>query len=597
MNDLLRLVRHTSHISRSAGFATPDATNQSSLLLISFLALGSCFSPPFRTSILPSFVRKRQQQQQQHPPGRRGRGRGAGERQPEPFSPILTTTTTASSPSTTTTEGPSTSSLEYSWKDQWYALTFASYVPNPSESAEATPASVFGHPLVLWRSQDKGRIYCADDVCPHRAAALSEGRLWDGKLECNYHGWQFNGDDGKCVTIPQLAEGASIPQRACLRMRECQVVEGIVWAWMGDDSSLPTKDPPRQDDGLDEDTGQRKGCILNDFQIDLPYDHSYLVENLIDPAHIPISHDRTPGGGKRENAEAYEMILDNDSMNSQGFTGRFRVESKKPDGLWTELRYDAPGVVRQYGTNPNITFGAALHCMPLSLGRSRLLFRVYFGGLPWFLMTMLQMKPKFLRDLNSCKILEQDVGLITTQEDHFARNPERSLEDDFLLLGSSDTFVGAYRRWLDMVGAGMPWFQGLASRSANMRTTPTSGAGNELAPALDPAHHRSSGQDNVETRYHRHVMHCPTTRKALERVQFFKQLSLVAAITCGSIVAGMIPFAGLLQISWRGQNMFRGFLMMGIPLFSTFFLGLRRFERAFFMSFKRKDQLRKEKGA
>jgi len=288
------------------------------------------------------------------------------------------------------------------------------------------------------------------------------------------------------------------------------------------------------------------------------------------------------------------MILDDKSFNCLGFTGRFRVESKKPDGLWTELRYDAPGVVRQYGTNPKITFGAALHCMPLSLGRSRLLFRVYFGGLPWFLMMMLQMRPKFLRDLNSCKILEQDVGLITTQEDHFARNTERSLEDDFLLLGSSDTFVGAYRRWLDMVGAGMPWFQGLASRSSNMQATNSSGM-NVLSPGLDPAHHRSSGQDNVETRYHRHVIHCPTTRKALERVQSLKQLSLVLAITCGTIIAGMIPSASLFQTHWQGRYLFRGFLM-GMPLFSISFLGLRRFERAFFVSFKRKEQLRKERG-
>ena len=87
-------------------------------------------------------------------------------------------------------------------------------------------------------------------------------------------------------------------------MRECQVVEGIVWVWMGDDK--PTKAVPTQGDTLDEMnpyTGKHKDYIINDFQIDLPYDHSYLVENLIDPAHIPISHDATSGGGKRENAQ------------------------------------------------------------------------------------------------------------------------------------------------------------------------------------------------------------------------------------------------------------------------------------------------------
>ena len=34
-------------------------------------------------------------------------------------------------------------------------------------------------------------------------------------------------EDG--VAIPQLEEGASVPRSACLRMRECRTVEGIVW--------------------------------------------------------------------------------------------------------------------------------------------------------------------------------------------------------------------------------------------------------------------------------------------------------------------------------------------------------------------------------
>ena len=188
--------------------------------------------------------------------------------------------------------------LDYDWKEQWYALTYADYVPNPSQSAETVPAAVFGHPLVLWRSKDNSIIHCADDVCPHRRAALTEGRVRDGKLECYYHGWQFQGtanatggtQAGDCTFIPQLAAGASIPKVACLRMRDCRIVEGIVWVWMGDD--IPTKDVPKQGDGLDPLTGARDGFYLNNFQIDLPYDHSYLVENLLDPAHISIRYAR-----------------------------------------------------------------------------------------------------------------------------------------------------------------------------------------------------------------------------------------------------------------------------------------------------------------
>ena len=62
------------------------------------------------------------------------------------------------------------------------------------------------------------------------------------------------------------------------------------------------------------------GVDVYDFVVELPYDHSYLVENLADPAHIPISHDRTPGGGKRENAEAYASAGSNWRPRSAGST-------------------------------------------------------------------------------------------------------------------------------------------------------------------------------------------------------------------------------------------------------------------------------------
>lgn len=493
--------------------------------------------------------------------------------------------------------------LPYDWKDHWYSATFSSYVPNPSQSAETVPASIFGHPLVLWKSQDDGEIHCADDVCPHRSAALSEGRVRDGKLECYYHGWQFDGDNktGSCTFIPQLATGAQIPKQACLKMRECQIVEGIVWVWMGENP--PTKEPPKQGHGLDTITGQREGFTVNDFQIDLPYDHSYLVENLIDPAHIPISHDGTPGGGRREKAEAYDMVVDKESISPSGFRGRYRLESQQvKNDPYIEVHFEAPGIIRQQGfprgVNSTFQFGAALHCMPLALGRSRLLFRAYFGGLPPLLNLLVSSKPAWLRNLNSCKILEQDVGLITTQEDYFKRNPDRKLKDDFLLLQSSDVFVKTYRQWLDQVGHGMPWFQGLATHTNNVDDHLS---GFVPPPALDPIGHRAG--NHLETRYHRHVIHCPTTRNALKRVQFLKKATVFVAISTITISCGLATTAAfnspMSSLSPKVLNFFKQSLKTTvpmIPLSSLAAAALIRLEKSFFVSFKRKEQMRAEKG-
>jgi len=60
---------------------------------------------------------------------------------------------------------------------------------------------VEGQALVLFRSA-KG-LHALADICPHRAAPLSGGRVRDGAIECPYHGWRFAGD-GRCVAIPGL---------------------------------------------------------------------------------------------------------------------------------------------------------------------------------------------------------------------------------------------------------------------------------------------------------------------------------------------------------------------------------------------------------
>jgi phenylpropionate dioxygenase-like ring-hydroxylating dioxygenase large terminal subunit len=480
---------------------------------------------------------------------------------------------------------------DYDWKKSvWYPLTYESYIPSLKESAEAIPIAIFNEPLVLWRDL-KDKIHCAYDVCPHRSAALSEGRTRDGNLECLYHGWQYSAEkDGKCVKIPQLADGATIPKQACIKMKHIRIVEGIVWVYMSDDPPPEGLDPPTSGNDVGSPSFNDK-YSLYDFQIDLPYDHSYLVENLLDPAHIPISHDRTPGGGKRENAQAYEMEIDKDSMSPQGFTGRYRNTVKKKDGSenpWTMTKFEAPGIIRYRTVSGKITFAGNLHCIPVGLGRSRLLFRVYFAGIPKFARMLIELNPMWYRHLKSCKILEQDLGLITTQEDYFTRT-NRNLSQDFLLLRSSDAFVGQYRKWLDVVGGGMPWFQGLTNASKEIRSSATS---HELRPGLDPIRHRSSGI--LETRYHRHVLRCPASRKALMRIKKGKKISL--AVACVAFAASINMLALPVNPVRTSPAIFRRLGSLSVPLFAGLAALLGRLEKSFYVSFSRREELQTEVG-
>jgi len=50
--------------------------------------------------------------------------------------------------------------------------------------------TLLGEDVVLWRD-GSGAVRAMKDQCPHRGAKLSMGRVENGRLECGYHGWQF----------------------------------------------------------------------------------------------------------------------------------------------------------------------------------------------------------------------------------------------------------------------------------------------------------------------------------------------------------------------------------------------------------------------
>jgi len=124
-----------------------------------------------------------------------------------------------------------------------------------------------------------------------------EGQITDGNLECLYHGWQFNGA-GACIKIPQLAPGAKIPKAACTHSYEVRESQGVIWVWL----SEKTKGDPKKLPWFEH--YAREGFQDISSIHELPYDYSILLENLLDPAHIPISHDQADPSAKRENSQA-----------------------------------------------------------------------------------------------------------------------------------------------------------------------------------------------------------------------------------------------------------------------------------------------------
>ena len=59
-------------------------------------------------------------------------------------------------------------------------------------------------PVVLWRDAG-GVVRALEDRCPHRRAPLSLGCvLGNGMIQCGYHGWTYDGANGRLVDIPNL---------------------------------------------------------------------------------------------------------------------------------------------------------------------------------------------------------------------------------------------------------------------------------------------------------------------------------------------------------------------------------------------------------
>ena len=82
-------------------------------------------------------------------------------------------------------------------------------------SANPTAFRLLGQQWVAWKGPD-GDVRVFEDRCPHRLAPLSLGVCEGEGVRCGYHGWLYDAA-GRCIEIPALEPGATIPPRAQLR--------------------------------------------------------------------------------------------------------------------------------------------------------------------------------------------------------------------------------------------------------------------------------------------------------------------------------------------------------------------------------------------
>ncbi|KAM3572772.1 hypothetical protein VYU27_005246 [Nannochloropsis oceanica] len=213
---------------------------------------------------------------------------------------VSATTPTSSSVAFTGSSSNDDVHEAFDWWKQWYPVALT----RDLDSAVPTKVTLLGRDLVLWKegavaaaaSGNPPAWRCFIDRCPHRMAPLSEGRVDSktGHLQCAYHGWEFGGS-GACSKIPQADPDADQSEatarrsrRACATALPSQEAQGMIWVWPDtSDKGLAASKVVKPT--LMEDVDEKAMSYLVVCR-DMPYGFETLLENGIDPSHLPFAH-------------------------------------------------------------------------------------------------------------------------------------------------------------------------------------------------------------------------------------------------------------------------------------------------------------------
>jgi phenylpropionate dioxygenase-like ring-hydroxylating dioxygenase large terminal subunit len=97
-----------------------------------------------------------------------------------------------------------------------------------SSSIKSKPIKkkIAGKTLTIFRTKN-GSIKAINDVCPHRGASLSQGKIKNDCIECPYHGWIFD-EYGILKKIPANGN-KSLPKNGNTFCYELQEYNNFVW--------------------------------------------------------------------------------------------------------------------------------------------------------------------------------------------------------------------------------------------------------------------------------------------------------------------------------------------------------------------------------
>ena len=262
-------------------------------------------------------------------------------------------------------------------KEHWHPVALGESVADAPLAAE-----LLEQPLVLWRDR-LGVVQAWADRCPHRGARLSLGSVCEGRLECPYHGWQFD-IRGQCVHVPALPDFVP-PASHVARTYVCLEHYGLVWVRLA--ASHAAQAPSFPAFAAEADAQLRK---LNCGPYDVATSAPRIVENFLDMAHFGFVHAHWLGSRDAAQIADYQVHSTSTGIQATGcrvMQPRSNLHSTAPAQVEYSYEVTAPftAVLTKIPDPESVPAGVAagayresigLFICPLGPERSRVWFRL-----------------------------------------------------------------------------------------------------------------------------------------------------------------------------------------------------------------------------
>lgn len=323
---------------------------------------------------------------------------------------------------------------------------------------------LWGEPIVFGRTA-AGAAFALRDVCPHRAAPLSRGRIFGETgaevVECPYHGWRFRTSDGGCALVPALVGGAAAdPSKISVRAYPVAEANGLLWIYraeQGREAAAP--ETPAPDIGLPKSFRPR---IVVRERAEGPYDEA--VIGLVDPAHTPFVHRQwwwREGAGLKEKTKTFEPTSLGFKMPAHAPSSNSRIYKFLGGAPTTEIEFRLPGLRLETIRTGARTILGLTAITPTEAGAADI-HHMIFWDLP--LLTVIQPIAQGMAE----NFLAQDGGILRAQNLNLSRAPHRPL-----YLGDPDEpakwYLRLKRAWGERT-PGAPFVNPIAGGALRWRT-------------------------------------------------------------------------------------------------------------------------------